>query len=59
MKEKTMEIETKIETTPTPIQLSSKDASRILDNVLAACGMPPCKIPFEILEERVRKGKIS
>lgn len=38
-------------------QLSGKDASRILDNVLAACGRPPCKIPFEILEERVRERK--
>ena len=38
-------------------QLSSKDVIRILDNVLAACGMPSCKIPFEVLEERVQKRK--
>lgn len=34
--------------------LSGKDASRILDNVFAICGLPPCKIPFEVLEEKVK-----
>lgn len=41
------------------IKLSREDASRILDNVLAACKMPPCQVPFEVLEKRVQeRGKV-